>query len=350
MMKKTFKKILLGLILKLPRHWLKDIFPALIQRIQTGGNTFISVKERPKQLEYSGRHDRNHHAFAIILQGPIMSTDDYTFHSVVLYLSAYPGAQLIVSTWEGETYKDLEQLNSDRLTILRNTYPQERGPNNINLQIISTVAGIQKAKELGCQYVLKSRTDQRFYAKDVDIYFKQLQKLFPLDDQIKRILSERLMVLNFTTLKYRPYGIGDMFMFGRTTDMFHYWDLPLNHATLPDPEKRFSVMEHAKLRLGEVYILTEFLKKINHPVVWTLEATWEVYTRIFCIVDHSDVDLHWNKYDSWVEDRFEYYENNTFQIATFKDWVLSYNGLNVLECASEETILNSEFGGNIKSG
>lgn len=63
--------------------------------------------------------------------------------------------QIIFSTWKGEERKYEKSDN-----VIFSDIPAHRGTSNLNLQKISTLCGVERAKELGYKRVLKMRSDQ----------------------------------------------------------------------------------------------------------------------------------------------------------------------------------------------
>ena len=175
-----------------------------------------------------------------------------------------------------------------------------------------------KAKELGVEYVYKTRTDQRINGINVSAYLRKLQDIFPVQSNY---MKSRLIGCSMTTLKYRPYGLGDMFMFGHIDDMLLYWDSKIdereiNNESLID----LSVLEYGKNRLAETYLCTNFLDRIGHDLSWTLKDTWHAYSSYFLVVDHMDLDLFWYKYNWREESRFNKESNH--KLLHFRDWIL----------------------------
>jgi hypothetical protein len=318
----------------------------LIQSLNDESTKFVQIRlinKTPKIKINSNLFED----LAIIIQGPVLEKDEYTLKTIKFLLDQYLGAKIILSTWPDQNTTQIDEILNPNLFVIKNELPVNRGPNNINLQLISTVEGIKKAKDMGALFLIKTRTDQRFYSESVYDYCKSLIQAFPLDTESSKNLKNRLVACSFTTLKYRPYGLGDMFMFGQTDDMLKYWDLPLSNASLIEPNEKTKVLGHAKLAFAEVYITLEFMKKINRPVQWTLEDTWHFYTEYFTLIDHEAIKLHWCKYDSWKADRFDYEQDHTFQIARFNDWFISHLTKEPPIHIPEHTILNSPFGGLI---
>ena len=83
---------------------------------------------------------------AIIVQGPSTNVDKIK--------EAYREYNLIISTWEGS-----ETLYDANDTVIFNKIPEYRGVMNFDLQILSTLRGIEEANNRGYKYVLKTRSD-----------------------------------------------------------------------------------------------------------------------------------------------------------------------------------------------
>tara|TARA_Y100000004_G_scaffold146629_1_gene167563 strand:+ start:6573 stop:7169 length:597 start_codon:yes stop_codon:yes gene_type:complete len=94
---------------------------------------------------------------AIVIQGP---TNYYELMS-----STWKGDK-IISTWENEKIK----IKKNEILVL-NKIPKEKGTANLNLQKISTLNGLLKAKELGYKRAIKTRSD--LFPTD----FQQFEKL-----------------------------------------------------------------------------------------------------------------------------------------------------------------------------
>ena len=313
---------------KLRPDYFRNKLLKLIKNESTYGDYFWSYFRRPKS-NISTKEGvevccSKRKSIAIVLQGPISHEDNYTLETIKFYINQNPDWKVIVSTWDNEDTLEIEQIGNSNLHILKNPILPNKGPNNINLQIFSSKIGIEKASELGCEYVFKSRTDQRIYNVNVDLYCLALMRHFPLDEE--EAIKERIVACSFTSLKYRPYGVSDMLLFGCIDDMLYYWDIPYDQRISPPSfYEKISVLDHAKYRLGEVYIVTEFLKKIEYNIDWTLEDTWNVYAKFYLIIDKEAINLHWNKYDKEIEDRFKYYQDHSFELMEFKDWLLALN-------------------------
>jgi hypothetical protein len=265
---------------------------------------------------------------AIVIQGPVIERKDFTFQTIKLYKRNYPNIYIILSTWDNQNNTILSKIKELDVYIIENKKPKFSGVSNINLQIKSSKEGILLAKSLGADYVIKTRTDQRFYEANVDTYFFNLLLTFPLFEINKR-QNSRIISISLNSFKDRIYGITDMLNYGNIDDMLNFWSAKLdnrveviNESKKPEctPDKL------AFLRICEVYLVTEFLINIGCKLNWTLEDSFEKITNHFCIIDKESIDLYWYKYNN-LEYKWKNYEaiNYHFNELNFKDWLCLYN-------------------------
>ena len=109
---------------------------------------FITVHTRPMyaaDMPYAGTENSDDAQCAIVIQGPIRHEKDFTLETVKLYGKHYPAATVILSTWEDENISAFESLGSEKFKVIRNKKPSNPGGSNINMQIVSTKAGVDKA-------------------------------------------------------------------------------------------------------------------------------------------------------------------------------------------------------------
>ncbi|MFH1427229.1 MAG: WavE lipopolysaccharide synthesis family protein [Patescibacteria group bacterium] len=304
---------------------------------------FITFHTRPKQAANVGVWSdelKNLPKFAVVIQGPIMKEDDFTLETVKIYKKIFNKAIIIVSTWDTEDENNIKKIKDENIEVILNKEPEFSGPSHINYQIVSSSAGIRKAFELGAEYVLKTRTDQRIYAINISEFLYSLVKTFPLAKSYKQ--KERLITSSLNTFKYRMYSPSDMFSFGQVGDMLRYWgpeldlrkDLNINCSTIRD---------FAKLRICEAYLLTEFSKNIGRELNWTLKDSWQILVDHFCVIDQHSLDLYWNKYERQREYRYLKYGGVlNSQELSFREWLNLYHNLNNRLIIPEE-ILDTPF-------
>lgn len=296
-----------------------------LKKIDDYTNGYNSIFFRPKtaeHIELESFYEPIKNKIAIIIQGPIIEENNFTIETIRLYQKNYPNHIVIISTWNDISFSLKQQIESLNVELVLNTKPSCSGALNINFQIISSKNGILKAQELGCEFVYKTRTDQRFYATDISHYLLSILENNKLNTQLKY----KLISSSMTTLKYRPYGIGDMFMFGHIKDMLLYWDSKLDDRNwIKDDIPRTTVLEVAKLRLAETGLCLNFLDKINYSYNFTINDSLKVYDNLFYIVDAELLNLFWFKYDWRNESRYRFYQQHTFELLQEKDTLVLSN-------------------------
>lgn len=89
--------------------------------------------------------------------------------TVKLYKKHFPeNTKIIISTWNDENEKYLENFRLENVHVVLSEKPNYPGISNVNYQIESSKNGLKYAKEkLNCEYAIKTRTDQRFYATNI---------------------------------------------------------------------------------------------------------------------------------------------------------------------------------------
>ena len=303
----------------------------LLSTMQHSTKTFITYHQRPiktNSIQTKSQLEPDLPQLAIIIQGPIMTKHEFTFETIKLYKQHFPNAIIILSTWGDEPKEALTKIEKLEIIILLNTKPQYAGISHINYQIVSSKEGIKKAKKLGAEYVIKTRTDQRMYATNIEQFLFNILNTFPLNASVKK-QKKRLIGLSLNTFKYRMYGMSDMFTYGHIDDMLLYWDIPLDTREFNEKDKekaRMSLRNFAEWRVCEVFLTTEFLKNIEKPIKWTLRDSWGVFADHFCIIDKESLGMFWNKY-GLEEYRWKKYDKsiNIFEEMNFENWLNIYN-------------------------
>lgn len=103
--------------------------------------------------------EENFNKTVIVVQGKSLYVDEIK--------KLYKDKNVIFSTWKGD-----EKYYSDSDIVVYNEYPNDCGPCNFNLQKITTLNGIYKAKQLNYEYVLKIRSDM--FIENINKFFKIL--------------------------------------------------------------------------------------------------------------------------------------------------------------------------------
>lgn len=328
--RKTYKLTLFKKIIKLKTK-IKFCQKALVQCLYACNvpllfnKDFYYFRKLPAFSEsYSLESDRYYsEKVAVIMQGPLNLVYDFTYETLLIYMKTFlsnnANVVLILSTWENENADQLARIKELGIEVVLSK-PVDGGVANINKQVVTTKKGLEKAKELGCKYVLKTRTDQRFYAPNIIEFLFNISKQFPLAPDIKKI-KERLIALSFNSFKNRLYGVSDMFLFGRIEDVMQYWDIP-EDAYKPQTQGKSS-FDIFKSECVETFICRHFLESLNLKTSDNIEDTYKAYAKYFCFIDKENIEMFWPKYSN-MNSRWEPFENPALEEIKFRDWLNLY--------------------------
>ena len=262
----------------------------------------------------------------IVIQGPVLRQNDFTLESITLYRKLFPGVPIIISTWDDTDAGVLSALSELGVTTVLSSTPSYRGYGNVNFQIVSTVAGLKRAKEMGCTWAVKSRTDQRIHAPTSLGFLKSLLQTFPPPAS----LPSRIVVSGITR-KYKLYHLSDMFHFGHVDALLAYWDGPHDTRRFIEAEMSQDASSFKRIsRLGvcESYLFTSFLARLGEQPAGTLEDSWRMMAKYSVVIDRESLDLFWPKYRASREYRDRTYDGVALsQELSFSDWLLFHQGV-----------------------
>jgi len=253
---------------------------------------------------------------AILLQGNFVSQHNFTAETIKIYRKYFPQALIIVSAWEDDLSGPRTPFSDKYIRLIVNQKPADPGFKNVNLQLASSLAGINEAKRLGAKYVLKTRTDQRIYHPYVLNFFLALLEQFPVSPGFQQ--KERLIGICLGPNREKLYQFSDMLLFGRIDDMERYWSA--------DP-----VMQKADIKpvhTPESYLFTRFLYSIGRDVAWTLEDSLKAYASHCIAVDPPAIDWYWHKYERHREYRAlkrGHYRDPIVNTLSFLEWLRLYH-------------------------
>ena len=269
---------------------------------------------------------------AIVMQGPIMMENNFTVETLSLYKKTFKGAMLILSTWKGEDEFIIKKVKELGVKVVLNDLPDiESGPSNMNLQLKSTRSGLMYAYNNKAEYSLKTRSDQRFYKKDLFDLFMVLLTVFPLDNGINQ--QKRLITTSWNSFKYKMYRINDTFMFGDTKDMLNYWNVDYCVGGIEQYINDKIIQPNISIPkiIPEIYFMINYMKKIGIPAEWTSEHYWDICRDHFIFVDSSMLDFYFPKFYREREYRFSgsktknYKEKDKLnENIEFLDWLQLY--------------------------
>lgn len=155
---------------------------------------------------------------SIVVQGPIVDTTKDCLCSI---REQYPGAHIILSTWEGSK---CDELDYDELIFSKD--PGDLGAmfttsnvrNNINRQIVSTMAGLSKVKT---KFALKTRTDFKSINTDW-ISFLGKHCEYTIDSRARFVTSR---ILAIGAERQFPFFVMDFVFIGLTKDLIRLFDI-----------------------------------------------------------------------------------------------------------------------------
>ena len=335
MLRQIFKKIILG------------TKKTLIKIIENVFHGYITFHLRPKtfyNLNQQADSLKKYPQTAIIIQGPLLRDDKFTLNTIRIYKKIFKEYPIILTTWEDEDPDYLNELKNEGIEIVLNQKPDYPGISHINYQLVSTSNGIKRAKELGMDYVLKTRTDLRLYNPNSIEFLANMLKVFPAINDKQR---KRIAIGSINTFKYRPYSASDMVMFGQIDDMTAYW------GVAPDTRKTFPpsdlIGDWSRAKLCEVYLSANYLEHLGRTLEWTIADSWQMYADHFCVFDAQSLDIYWHKYSREREyRRLEYGIMKNDQELTFAEWLALYAGRENKKTVPE-TILHAKFTDAIKT-
>ena len=268
---------------------------------------------------------------AIVIQGPIAYDNNYTVETFKLYRTIYPNAPIVVSTWKGEATNDFRrECKENSIVLLENEMPENRGAFNVNLQLESSLQGVNFIREhTQAKFVLKTRTDQRINRFDFLLYLKNLLATFPPKDNK---LHERIIFLSVNNLNQFPFYYQDYLSFGHVEDISKLYGIPrhrdpgemtyhfrhrnrmrkvmdkvLNEKYSFDYDSEFAKNpERCKVKrwaqkfcFPEMYISKTFYKQHIAPIDETnlLETSWKFAAEYLILIDVEAILIDWPKYE-----------------------------------------------------
>lgn len=214
---------------------------------------------------------------SFVIQGPTAPSTAGVIDSVRNF---FPSSEIILSTWRGADTKGLETdiiIESDDPGSLN--YRLITRPDNINRQIVSTVAGLKAASR---PFAVKLRTDCKLaHAGFLNLFDRYTQRR-----EADRVYRDRIVCCTlfcrdprFPTYLFHP---SDVFQFGRLEDLRRAWDVPLRRNPDNEPKaalKAFNLRPYLSIEsplVPEQYLWTHVLAKSGHPVHLDHAGDWSI--------------------------------------------------------------------------
>lgn len=210
----------------------------------------------------------------IVIQGQIIPT--LTLRICSRYKSLYPDAHIVLSTWQNQKSDDAEKIRQLGIQLIENEIPKFSGPGNVNLQIVSTKAGIEFCKAKNSEYILKNRSDTWLSSDNFLEYLSFMHETFAP-------ANNKIVIPSYNSFLFRLYSPTDQIQFGSLENLRMYWD-----CNLVDEETK-------DFRFAESYLLRSYLSRIGRITNDTIEDSLSVYRDFFVIAENSELGLVLNK-------------------------------------------------------
>ena len=163
----------------------------------------------------------------IIIQGPLysdVSHNNFTIGVANDYAEISEISKVILSTWENEDV-DKSLFSSDKIVLLKNKPPDNSGPGNMNLQIVSTREAIKKCDE---GLILKTRTDQHLFTDSFYKWMDHFDKNKSIDTlEYSDGTKQKNKIFLVGNNKYFPFHPQDHFFCGYKEDLQRLFNVPL---------------------------------------------------------------------------------------------------------------------------
>lgn len=210
----------------------------------------------------------------IVIQGPIVPK--ITLKVCKRYKALYPETRIVLSTWQNQNSNELASIREMGIHVLENVIPEHVGPANVNLQIKSTISGINYCKSLKCEYVLKNRSDVLLSA---DTFLENLHTLISTFSKN----SKKIVIPSYNSFLFRLYSPTDQIQFGRINDLEEFWNSPPVEKDTKD------------FRFAESYLLRGYLARSNRETKETIADSLLVLRDHFIVADNESLGLVLNK-------------------------------------------------------
>lgn len=262
---------------------------------------------------------------SVVVQGAVnKETTALCLDSIRKFL---PYAEVILSTWE---HSDTEGLSPDILIMskdpgchLYSNDPDNKILNNINRQLISTLAGLKVATN---KYAFKLRTDFVF----TDNSFLNFFNSFDAFDPAYKVFKEKVLACSYFSrnprlIKSYPFHPSDIAFFGLTEDLINLFDISLmpNNEELYWGGKNIFYTRY----VPEQYIFINFLRKNGKEILCDYQhhiqpTTAEDTERYFV---SNFIFLDWSQFCLGIPKKFECVKKNKYESCiTHFDWQVLY--------------------------
>jgi hypothetical protein len=255
---------------------------------------------------------------SIVVQGPVLG-EGITKRCLDSIRSHFAGAEVILSTWEGEGTKGLPYD-----ILIENEDPgaqtcHERLPllNNVNRQIVSTREGLKRATR---PYAIKVRSDILFTGTGfLEFFGKYSARCAEWSFLRERVINCSVFAQNPRRHFPFPYHPSDWFFFGLRDDVLAIWDIPLaseqeiSHWYDNRSRPVVDLFPHLQSRYcPEQYVWISYLRKhldVDIDYIWDcsnykIEQTETIFANNLIFLEPDRIGIrslkHHLKLDEWA--------------------------------------------------
>lgn len=276
---------------------------------------FELEKAAPRKLQILPSIPLN--SMAILIQGPILESGNFTYQVCLFYRTLYPECQIVLSTWNYYSISQLAKFKQIGIDVVTSTDPENPGPCNVNRQIVSTIAGLKTIVDK--DFVLKTRTDVILRSP---VFLESLFCMLTEQEKLKR--NKRIVVTSFNTFWKRPFSFNDQLQFGRISEINAFWQTPCDSRK--SDEFTSSTMRDAlnwsRAEVCEVYLVRNYLERLGIILPMTIEGSLEAIRDFFIVIDEALLGMYWSKME--LRDLFELYRYQDIEPGTRieqSDWM-----------------------------
>lgn len=247
----------------------------------------------------------------IVIQGAIWKDGLHTYKMAKKFIQLPFVNKVIISTWENER-EELNKLpKNDQIQLIFSDPPEYDGGGNVNFQIVSSRAGIDKAQS---DFIVKIRSDQFIFPQSMLMMNNFVCKF---SDKPTHVFEDgsgpKSHIFTLGVYDTFPYHVSDHVFWGRKDDMKKLFDIPLSQwESFYTPHARTPDYNNIDLR-SEIHIGSHYCAKFNRKVYEHIcrgkeffmdnsPRRQEAMILYDSICNHAFksfpiIDMHWAKYN-----------------------------------------------------
>ncbi|MBL8629606.1 MAG: hypothetical protein JNM81_08265, partial [Rhodospirillaceae bacterium] len=214
----------------------------------------------------------------IVVRGAV---ETLTLEIIKHYRAAHPTAAILLSTWADTDAALLSVVAPYFDDVVLNQRPAMGGVSNINFQLACAVSGVARARTLGAQRIMVTRTDIAFLKPDMLAELAQKLSASLADKAQTPMLGHRLVVCDIYTQSVPLYQVSDIFCYGMADDVALFWASDESVLTCASPE---------------VHLGRTFAKRAGRTLAYSFRDSVAANRDLYIVCDAEDLQLYWSKY------------------------------------------------------